>query len=44
MTRVIEGRLGFAGEPRALGPGECEGGIAPFVQTIGGHIGALPIQ
>ena len=31
----IGGRLGSAGVPRAFGPGEFEGGVAPFDRIVG---------
>src|SRR6185369_2060533 len=34
--RRIEERPGFAVTRRASGPGECEGGVAPFAQELGG--------
>jgi isoquinoline 1-oxidoreductase subunit beta len=40
MSAYIEGRHGSAGAPRASGPGESEGGVAPLVRRIGGHFGA----
>jgi len=36
----FEERHGFAGVLRALGPGEREGGVAPFAWESGGHVGA----
>jgi hypothetical protein len=38
--RVIEARHGSAGVRRALGPGESEGGVAPFGRRIVGHVWA----
>ena len=38
--RVFEGRPGCARAPRALRPGEYEGGVAPLAPRVGGHVGA----
>jgi hypothetical protein len=38
MKANLEERPGFAGVLRGSGPGEREGGVAPFARRAGGHV------